>query len=294
MSLLLAWATAAAVRGVDIDEDRALAALTAAGITTDVVAWDDPDADWARYDRVLLRSTWDYDARSADFLAWLERVDAVSELSNPLPMLRWNLDKHYLAELAGAGVPVVPTTFVEPGEVLRPPSGPFVVKPSVGAGSRGVQVHRGVDGAAAHVAALHAPGAAALVQPLVRSAAAGEYPLVYLGGTFSHAALRYVPQSPGEDHRSAPHRPTRAQRAVADAAVDAVRRRFGAPVYARVDLVADDDEQPLVLEVELVEPYLFLREGGDTAFARLVSAVLAAAARRRGDDVGRGATPTRG
>ena len=204
----------------------------------------------------------------------------MSELSNPLPMVRWNLDKHYLAELAGAGVPVVPTTFVEPGDEWRPPPVPFVVKPSFGAGSRGVRIHRRPDGAAAHVAQVHAAGAAALVQPLVRSAASGEYPLVYLGGAFSHAALRYVPQAPGEEHRSAPHRPTPAQRAVADAAVEAVARRFGVPVYARVDLVTDDAGAPQVLEIELVEPYLFLEVGGASAVDRLVTAVLAPAAAR--------------
>jgi len=278
MSISLAWATATAARGVDPDEAAAVAALSAAGAAVEVVAWDDPDVDWARYDRVLLRSTWDYHVRPAEFVAWLERVDAVSELSNPLPMVRWNLDKHYLAELAGAGVPVVPTTFVEPGDVLRPPAVPFVVKPSVGASSRGVRVHRRADEAAAHVAQLHADGAAALVQPLVRSAAAGEYPLVHLGGAFSHAAVRHVPQGPGEEHRSAPHRPTPAQRAVADAAVEAVGRRFGVPVYARVDLVTDDAGAPQVLEVELVEPYLFLLDGGEAAVGRLVAALLSPAA----------------
>lgn len=273
--LSLAWATATWARGFDVDEAAATAALSAAGVDVDVVAWDDEGVDWARYDRVVLRSTWDYDRRPAAFRAWLERVDAVSELRNPLPMVRWSLDKHYLAELAGAGVPIVPTTFVEPGEALRPPAGPFVVKPSVGAGSRGFRVHHRPDGAARHVAELHTTGAAAMVQPLVRSASAGEYPLVFLGGAFSHAALRYVPQAAGEHYRSAPYRPTPAQHAVADAALDVVRRRFGSPVYARVDLVTGGSGEPLVLEVELVEPALFLLEGGDAAIERLVAAVLA-------------------
>lgn len=220
----LAWVTACSVRGADPDEDTATAALSAAGFAVDVVAWDDADVDWARYDRTVLRSTWDYDDRLAEFVAWLERVDAVSVLHNPLPMVRWSLDKHYLAELGAAGVDVVPTTIVEPGEALRPPAGPFVVKPSIGAGSRGVRVHHHPDGAAAHVADLHAAGAAA-------------------------------------------------QRAVADAALAYVTGRFGVPTYARVDLVTDQDGRPRVLEVELVEPWLFLDEGGDAAIGCLVAAL---------------------
>src|SRR5688572_14109320 len=132
----LAWVTCAGARGRDDDEPLALPALRRAGVAVDVVDWDATGVDWASYDRVVLRSSWDYPQRLPRFLDWLGHVDRVSDLRNPLPMLRWNLDKHYLADLAAAGIPVTPTTFVEPGQRPTLPPGELVVKPAVGAGSR--------------------------------------------------------------------------------------------------------------------------------------------------------------
>src|SRR5580765_6673197 len=111
----LAWVTTRKARGLDDDEPLALAALARTGVSVEVVDWDDPGVDWARFDRVVLRSAWDYPERLAQFLTWLEQVAAVSELVNPPGIIRWNLDKRYLVELADAGVPITPTAFVPPG-----------------------------------------------------------------------------------------------------------------------------------------------------------------------------------
>lgn len=267
----LAWATATAVRGHDPDEPLALRALAARTVSVDVVDWDDPVADWSAYDRVVLRSTWDYPDRLGDFLAWLARVDAVTELCNPLPMVRWNLDKHYLAELHGAGVPTVATTFVEPGCPAVLPAGSFVVKPSIGAASRGVRIHHEdhADEARRHIEALHAQGSSALVQPLLHSIAAdGEYPVVFLDGRFSHAVVRSVvhgPDGAGRHETSRAHRVDDEQLAVARSALEVVTERFGVPTYARIDLVRDDARRWCVLEVEVVEPSLFLPDADDGA-----------------------------
>src|SRR3982751_1456682 len=110
----LALATAIAATGQDHDLAPLLEACARAGLGADVVAWDDPTVSWNRFDAVLLRSPWDYTERHAEFMAWCERVNRVSMLLNPLHVLRWNTDKHYLAELAATGVPVVPSFFVEP------------------------------------------------------------------------------------------------------------------------------------------------------------------------------------
>lgn len=112
----LGWVTAREALGRDEDEALALPALRAAGVEVEVVVWDDPAVRWESYDRVVLRSAWDYPERLDQFLPWLERVAAVTDLRNPVPMVRWSLDKHYLAELEHAGVPVTPTVFVEPGD----------------------------------------------------------------------------------------------------------------------------------------------------------------------------------
>lgn len=279
----LAWVTTRGARGRDDDEPLALAALAAAGVRTDVVDWDDPGVDWAGYDRAVLRSVWDYPERLPEFLQWLAVADAATELRNPAPTVRWNLDKHYLAELADRGVPVIPTAYAEPGDEPALPAAEFVVKPAVGAGSRdaasyGPEQH---DAARAHVARLHARGASAMVQPLLASVARdGEWPLLFFGGAYSHAASKRVelPRAGAVEglfapERTAVHEADPEQLAVARAAVEVVAQRSGAPSYARVDLVRDDAGRPCVLEVELVEPSLFLPQGGAAAVERLVAAV---------------------
>src|SRR5690606_33973839 len=134
----------------------AFAALDADARETD---WDDDTVDWSRFDLALLRSPWDYVARHAGFMAWAQRTAAATRLLNPLDVVRWNTDKHYLAELAAAGVATVPCRFAEPGDdagaVLRdflgqqPHAAEIVVKPAIGAGSRDAQRHRRDDHEAA-------------------------------------------------------------------------------------------------------------------------------------------------
>ena len=193
--------------------------------------------------------------------------------------MRWNLDKHYLAELADAGVPVVPTAFAEPGDRPVLPDGEFVVKPAGGAGSRDAASY-GPDQheiALAHVGRLHARGASVVVQPLVASVPVdGEWPLVFLDGAYSHAAHKRVslPRAGTVDdlfaeERNAPHSATADQIETARAAVDVVATRFGVPTCARVDLVRGDEGTFQVLELELVEPSLFLPQAGPDAAERL-------------------------
>jgi glutathione synthase/RimK-type ligase-like ATP-grasp enzyme len=270
-------------RGRDGDEALALPALRDAGVDVEVVVWDDPAVRWESYDRVVLRSTWDYPQRLGEFLPWLELVARVTELCNPVPMLRWSLDKHYLADLDRAGVPTTPTVFVEPGVDPVLPAGDFVVKPAIGAGSRdaasyGPSEH---DAARAHVRRLHDAASSVLVQPLLKSVAVdGEWPMVFFAGHYSHAASKRVtlPRAGLVDDLfaeevNAPHVADVEQIAVAQQAVDVVTRRFGVPLYARVDLVRNDDDKPCVLELELLEPSLFLPQAPSGAVARLVSAL---------------------
>lgn len=280
----LAWVTAAVARGTDPDETPAVAALRLAGADVVVADWHDDTIDWASFDRVVLRSPWDYQDRRSEFVAWLERVERTTCLWNPLAPIRWSLDKHYLCDLEAAGVPITPTTFVEPGEVLRSLDTESIVKPAVGAGSRDVLVFEPgqIEQAVAHVASLHRRGIAALVQPRLRSVAQdGEWPMVYFGGRFSHSANKRVRLRGGltDDELFAvetnvPHTADAAQLDVADRAMAVVGERFGALPYARVDLVRADDGSYCVLEVELVEPSLMLPEGGPAAVANLVAALL--------------------
>lgn len=196
----LAVVTAAAARDLDEDLPPLTAALAAVpGMHFEIVDWDDPAIDWSRFDAALLRSTWDYSMRLPEFLDWATRVAAATTLLNPLAVVRWNTDKHYLHDLAQAGVATVPSTFVEPGHdagaalaaFLRAhDEGEFVVKPAIGAGSRDAQRYGRDEGAAAlrHIERLLADRRSVLLQPyLARVDEHGETALIFFNGEFSHA-----------------------------------------------------------------------------------------------------------
>ena len=284
MTFRLAWVTSRAAAGLDDDEPLALAALADLGVQVDVRAWDDGTVAWPSYDRVVVRSTWDYVDRRTEFVGWLDRVDAGGRLRNPRDMMRWSLDKHYLADLAAAGVAVAPTEYCEPGDPVKFPPGEFVIKPAVGAGSRDAGAYSGAehDLAQRHVRALHAQDRSVLVQPLLNSVVEdGEWPLVFFGGRYSHAANKRVKLPRGSvvteffaPEINAEYEADDDQLAVARAAVDYVIDRFGVPAYARVDLVRDGQGSPCVLEVELVEPSLFLPQADAGAARRLAEALI--------------------
>ena len=257
---MIALATCRQLPDLDPDDRLLRAAL---GADAAVPVWDDPDVDWDAFDVVLPRNTWDYIVRRAEFLAWAERVGP--RLLNPPEVVRWNTDKRYLAELDAAGLPVVPTTVVQPGDVL--PAPPLVVKPAVGAGSIGAARHADHESAAAHVARLQAAGHVVLAQPYIEAVdEAGETALIYLGGAFSHAirkgALLGEGAAPRDDsglfvtEETTPREPSGAERDAGERIMAWVTERFGRLLYARVDLLPGDE--PALLELELTEPSLFL------------------------------------
>jgi glutathione synthase/RimK-type ligase-like ATP-grasp enzyme len=264
----VALATCAEVPELDEDGPALLTALAARGVEGFPAVWD-ANVDWARFDVVVVRSAWDYAERRDAFLDWAAELRRVL---NPLPVLTWSTDKRYLAELEAAGVPVVPTRFLEPGEAFEAPAGRFVVKPVFSAGGRASARYEPEEAAAAaaHVEALHAERRAAMVQPHVDGVErAGEIALVYLGGRYSHAVRKRVslrrgaPDAPELYLEEAvePADPSEADLRVARAALAAAP--FEELLYARVDLV--HDPEPLVLELELAEPSLYLLYGDGSA-----------------------------
>ena len=141
MTARVALATCAEWPELWLDDHPLVAALRARGVAGVPCIWDDPDVDWAGFPLVAVRSTWDYTTQRAAFLAWAERVAAVTTLANPLPVLRWNSHKGYLRDLAAAGVPVVPTVWasevIDLAAVLDERGwSRAVVKPAVSAGGR--------------------------------------------------------------------------------------------------------------------------------------------------------------
>ena len=115
-AVTIALVSARAARDLDEDLPPLIAAFRALDRPVSVVDWDDPNVDWRAFELALLRSTWDYATRLEEFFAWLERTARLTRLVNPLPVVRWNTDKHYLADLARDGIPTVPSEFVEPGD----------------------------------------------------------------------------------------------------------------------------------------------------------------------------------
>lgn len=290
----IALVSVAAARALDEDLAPLLDALRAAGAEADVADWDDDAVDWSRYDLALLRSTWDYAERLPDFLAWAERAAARTRLLNPPDVLRWNTDKHYLAELERAGVAIVPSRFVEPGDApdaaldafLSTQAREFVVKPAVGAGSRDAQRYGREErtDATAHAARLLDAGRSVLLQPyLDRVDEHGETALIHFDGVFSHAIRKGPLLRRGDGPTAAlfaaeqitPRVPDAEERALAQRALAAIAQRdAGTLLYARVDLIRDDDGAPRLLELELAEPSLFFAHAPGSA-ERFAQAILA-------------------
>lgn len=287
MTRSVALATCAQLPSGDEDATLAQAALAGAGIEASWHSWDDAAVDWSTFDLVVVRSVWDYPRDRDAFIAWAR---GVPRLANPAAVLAWNTDKTYLREIVEAGVPVVPTEWTNPGEPVRLPGGEVVVKPSVGAGSIGAGRFGGdAHGAArAHAATLHDAGRTVMVQPyLAHVDTAGETALIYLDGTFSHAVRKGAMLPPSAVNELATgssaelfvpecitaREPDAAERRLGQLVLDVVRERFGAPLlYARVDVLPSADG-PVLIELELTEPSLFLGydEGAARRFATAVA-----------------------
>jgi hypothetical protein len=289
----VALATAAEFPDLDEDGSMLLAALAGRGVQAEPAVWTDASVDWSGYDAVVVRCTWDYQHQRDRFLDWTEQVAAVTRLANPADVIRWNTHKGYLRELAEAGLPVVTTTWLEPGDAFQPPgSGEYVVKPAVSAGSRDTNryVAGSHDGPAAeHVAGLLAQGRTVMVQPYLAAVdTAGETAMLYFAGEFSHAVRKAPLLEPLMDFVAGAYKPeeihvrepSAEERRVADRVLEVVRDRrgWGADVltYARVDLVPDAAGAPTLLELELTEPSMFLEYGTSADAADRFATAIAA------------------
>ncbi len=267
-------------------DDRPLdAALRARGVQVVHPCWDDPEFDWRSCAAVLIRTTWDYTDRHAEYLGWVERTAAVAPFFNPPELVRWNIDKRYLHDLAGRGAATVPTVWLEPGRgdlleaALRAADSPRgFLKPVVGANSeRTLRFDNDHAGRAAALAHFERCGVAMMFQPyLAEVESRGEVSAILVDGAIAHA-VRKVPV-PGDyrvqDDWGAHDEPLRLDPDL-HAQVTALGRLLpGRPLYARIDLLSDGHRW-LCNEVELIEPSLFLRHGPRTADL-LAEALLAA------------------
>jgi glutathione synthase/RimK-type ligase-like ATP-grasp enzyme len=280
----LAIATSVDLPSIQRDDVHLVATLERLDVQPLACIWNDPQVDWLAFDAVLIRTIWDYYKHHAAFLGWLNRLDQLGVPTiNDSALLRWNSDKRYLLELAGHGVGIVPTRLAghaELAEILvAMPAQQVVIKPSI-SGSAWHTV-RGTTGDAAFDAAvkLLPPEHDYLVQPFVPEIVSkGEWSLLYFGGCFSHAVLK---RPAAGDFRVQDEFGGSVETAQPDAAMLAVAAQSLAavaalghpdPAYVRVDGVVCGDRF-LIMELELIEPFLFL-ETGTGAAERLAQALV--------------------
>ena len=269
-------------------DDHPVAAL----LQADRVPWDDPDVEWGAYDRVVVRSVYDYAQRVDEFLLWCHRVGK-KRLRNIPALLAFNADKRYLTELQA---PTVPTVYVAPG--MRTPflDGDVVVKPNISSAARDT----GRFGPATHVLALElisriqASGRVALVQQYLPSVdERGERSFVFFGGRLSHVLRKAPVLRPNEIAPIAqeglgrelgvaqamldptlvtPAEADDDEHAVAEEVHREISSRFGTPLLLRLDVVRDTAGSPVVMEIEAIEPLLYLstQPGAAEAFAAAV------------------------
>ena len=273
----------------DHDTPLLLEALRARGVAAESVVWHDAGVDLGAFELLVIRSPWDYPERPAEFVAWLDRAAAATRVVNPPHTVRWNLDKRYLAELAQAGIRIVPTTYAETVDAAASAIAAHervVVKPAVSAGARDTGLFEASDTRALDLAArIIEAGGVAMVQPEVRELSeGGEKALYAISGIFTHAIAKGALLEAGGGLLGGVYQEnpvlveaTDAERAFAADVLVAVAAATGdgVPLYARIDTVDSGEHGLCLLEVELVEPALNLHVA-PAAIDTVVEAILAA------------------
>ncbi len=258
------------------EDGYVIAALERHGLKVKRLDWATPDFDWASTRLAVFRTTWDYFDKIGLFLPWLDHVATQTELLNPYQLVRWNIDKHYLLDLQNRGVHIIPTHIVERGEacdlaeqMVRFGNSELIIKPCVaGTARHAYRVNpENIEELQAIFNTLVA-AEAMLVQPFQHSVLErGEVSVVVIGGLARHTVLKVAKPGDFRVHDDFggsvhAHEITPAERTLAERAYAACWPR---PAYARVDLILDNDGQPAVSELEVVEPELFFRFNPEAA-----------------------------
>lgn len=271
------------LRNILHDDGLLQSALSDLGLSSLRLDWADPTVDWSQFRCAVFRTTWDYFERYAEFTAWLERIERETRLVNAAHTIWWNLDKHYLADLETRGVPVVPSRYLEPGDgsslrtlLVEHRWSEAVLKPCVsGAARHTYRVNdSNADSLQRELASLLA-AESFMLQPFVDDITTnGEYTLMVIDGEFTHAVQK-VPKAGDfrvqDDHggKWTPYTPSAEQIAFAQRAMQSVTPL---PQYGRVDMVRGNDGGWQVMELELIEPELWLRTKPEAA-TRLAAAL---------------------
>lgn len=296
-ALSIAVVTSKVQPEIDADDNGLIAALRSHGIECTTRMWNDPSVDWAAFDALLVRSTWDYFHHYTEFLGWYARIAELGvTIVNPLPLLVWNSDKRYLLDLATLDIPIIPTTLARGEELqaaLASMSGDVVVKPSVSGGAWHTVRGRIGSDEFQQALALLPRELDYLLQPFMpQIVEEGEWSLLFFGGVYSHAVLK----KPGaDDYRVQTYfggtagltEPTAEILAAARRALQAVAELgHRDQAYVRVDGVVDAGVFR-IMELEFIEP--FLHFAAHPPAAALFAAQLAQRWQRLRENVATGA-----
>ena len=279
----IALATCSCLPEHEVDDLPLGRAIEALGSTVVEPSWDDESVDWERFDAVLIRTTWDYMDRCADFVAWAERISEGTQLHNSAAVLRWNTNKEYLKAFEQAGIATIPTVWIPAGEtpdmsemLRRTGWSRAFLKPTVGASASGTlrfdESSKGLSAASKHLDGLLAEQSFMLQPYLQRVETRGELSAIFIDGVLTHG-VRKVPVA--GDYRVQDDYGARDmlynfradEAALAREIVELANRFLGGAqlLYARVDFLLAEDNRLLLNEVELVEPSLFFRHAPQAA-----------------------------
>jgi glutathione synthase/RimK-type ligase-like ATP-grasp enzyme len=263
-----------------VDDRPLFDAIAARGAAPVAAVWDDPSVDWKRFDAVLIRTTWDYMEKREAFVAWAQRVEAQTRLFNCSRIVQWNTSKTYLRDLKQRGVPIPPTVWLRQGPrvdvaAIMQHRGwtAGMIKPVIGATAR--ETHRfnadvpGILAAQKHLDRLLQHEAMMLQPYFSRVETEGERSAIFIDGRFSHAVQK-IPRA--GDYRVQDDFGAKDHLVSLDAAELQLTRDVLACVdvdllYARVDMLRDNQGWPVLTELELVEPSLFFRHNREAAHA---------------------------
>lgn len=254
-----------------LTEDRLMRdALEKKGLRVTRADWADPHFDWSSTSAALFRTTWDYFDQFEKFTRWLDHVSSKTRLINPVELIRWNMDKHYLLDLAEKYIAIPETRIIEKGStsslrIVHSETGwnEAVLKPTVSGGGR--HTYRLNSGTIAeHESAFRSliANEAMMLQPYLSNIESrGEIALMVIGGKFSHAILKRAKEGDfrvQDDFGGTVHEYTPSRQEV-EFAEHVVSVCSPPPVYARVDVIFDDRDRLVVSELELIEPEMWFR-----------------------------------
>lgn len=260
-----------------LDEDRLIAeALEQLGLKVTRTNWDNPDFNWSETRYILFRTTWDYFDRYPEFSVWLEDVSTKTKLINPKELIYWNLDKHYLLDLENAGINIPPTIFIEPGEkktlkeVLATVDwNEAILKPAISGAAR--HTYRlnseNIDEHEAIFAELLKNESMMVQEFQTQILSKGEVAFMIYGGKFSHAILKKAKAGDFrvQDDFGGTIETYHASPAEIEMAEKCVLPCSTLPLYARVDLIWDNNDELAIGELELIEPELWFRMNDQSA-----------------------------